>query len=119
MNVNEAIAAVKANPPLNPLPWREDDSVVRSASSNAVAQWAEWADAAHIAAAVNAAPVLLARVAELESRLEAARVAVEKLPKYRHTQLRCSPRGGCYCSADAANAARTEARRALELEVGK
>lgn len=116
MNVNEAIAAVKANPPLNPLPWREDDSVVRSANSNAVAQWAEWADAAHIAATVNAAPILIAEVERLQAALAAARVAAGNLPPYPHTQLRCSPSEGCHCTSDASNTARIEARRALGLE---
>ena len=57
-------------------------------------------------------------LAALRAQLAAARVAVEALAPYKHTQLKCSPREGCYCGADAANAARTEARRALGLEVG-
>lgn len=112
MNVNEAIAAVKANPPLNPLPWREDDSVVRSANSNAVAQWAEWADAGHIAAAVNAAPLLIAEVERLQAVVEAARVAVEAI-KPHHSPCNM----GCNCDHCKSDFALLIARRALGLEV--
>lgn len=48
--------------------------------------------------------------------VEAARVAVEKLPPYPHTQLQCSPREGCHCTSAASNTARSEARSALGLE---
>jgi len=136
--VRLAIAAVKANPPLNPLPWREDDSVVRSANSNAVAQWAEWADAAHISAAVNAAPLLIAEVERLQKRLadsEAAAhvwadkfakvlVAVEKWPGVEHSEF-CRgwfvpgfDRTECTCGAWHHERALAELRRALGLEVG-
>lgn len=123
--VRLAIAAVKANPPLNPLPWREDDSVVRSANSNAVAQWAEWADAAHIAAAVNAAPLLIAEVERLQAVVEAAREAVDCWPVPPHSFYCGFWRGSdgydsrlCDCDVEQRRHDRAHARRALGLEVG-
>lgn len=125
--IQKAIAAVKANPPLNPLPWREDDSVVRSANSNAVAQWAEWADAAHIAAAVNAVPLLIAEVERLQAELDKLKALAELVEKQAvlppHSEFcACfdwhpvSGRRACDCDYAERNAARIEARRALGLE---
>ena len=117
MNGHPTITALRATAPHaeSPLPWREDDSVVRSASSNAVAQWAEWADAAHIAAAVNAAPVLLAEVDALRAQLEALVGLVERWPELDCASW-CSDLR-CTCGAEDQNLARAAARLALGLGV--
>lgn len=74
--VRLAIAAVKANPrhELYPLPWGRRGIALVSGDGYIVG-----GDLLHIAAAVNAAPVLIAEVERLQSALEAARVAAEKL----------------------------------------
>lgn len=113
------IEALKATAPESSLPWRGLYDVF-DANGFTVAWRVLEPDAAHIAAAVNAAPHLLARVAELEGALEAARVAVDEAeaklkaivaswPAHYHRQG--CPWGACNCGADAANAARAEARR--------
>ena len=55
--------------------------------------------------------------AALQAQLDAARVAVEKLPELQPE--RCANGFQCHCGARAANAARSEARRALKLKVGE
>ena len=119
MNVNEAIAAVKANPPNpeSPLPWRRKDGgigEVLAADDSLVCEMAVDEDAAHIAAAVNAAPVIIAEVERLRAQLEAARVAVEAI-KPHHSPCNM----GCNCDRCKSDFAMLIARRALGLEVGK
>lgn len=133
MNVNEAIAAVKSNQPHDesPLPWRAAPAVhlcnVLSANDEAVATQFWYSDAAHIAAAVNAAPLLVAEVERLQAVVEAARVAVARIGSV-HCSDACrsmSPAPGgygwigtCHCGAVGSNFARVAARNALGLEVG-
>jgi hypothetical protein len=117
-----AIEALKATAPsnLSPLPWevKAYTSIVRDVNDDRVAEAWHERDAAHIAAAVNAAPHLLARVAELEAALEAARVAVGSVRLWHQT--------GCdaesfYCKAPCNCNVRhiATARLALGLEVTK
>lgn len=74
------IAALKATAPSpeSPLPWKAQPNrrEVIDAVAAPVCDTMNGADAAHIAAAVNAAPQLLARVAELERRSAATVVDV-------------------------------------------
>ena len=117
--------------PRTPLPWQPsmsghgDPMVCGRGQIVAAFEWSD--DRTAAVQAVNEAPALRARVPELEAQLAAARVAVDALPQYPHhdscksraTYLLRNPpiKAGCDCGADEANAARTEARRALGLEV--
>lgn len=76
---------------------------------------------AHIAAAVNAAPVLAAEVERLQGLLAAARVAVEKMHEREcYPSCRSVTHGhSCTCGAVSHNDDITEARRALASEEGK
>jgi hypothetical protein len=117
--VRLALAAVKANPahPQNTLPWDDCNGEVRASDGVAVCD-ASFRDAAHIAAAVNAAPVLAAEVERLTALLAAARVAVEALPEYYHEAscgIECG-HGDCCCPAEYGETKRTAARRAVGLE---
>lgn len=71
--VRLAIAAVKANPPSpdSPTPWKAQPRrhEVIGAVAAPVADTLNSADAAHIAAAVNAAPLLIAEVERLQGLL--------------------------------------------------
>ncbi len=124
------IAALKATAPSihSPLPWSVHSCLynMRDAEGNATADVLTDDDAAHIAAAVNAAPHLLARVLELEAALEAARVAVAKWHASDHDELcwslapdaRAAAEFGCTCGSDDNNRDRFAARLALGLEAG-
>ena len=81
MNIQEALAAVRANPPHeeSPLPWANDDEGALYCRSGYQLGRAK-GHARHIRAAVNAAPVLAAEVERLQGLLAAARVAVGKMP---------------------------------------
>lgn len=115
MNIDEAIAAVKANPPLSPLPWRDKSGAIWGA--NGLLADGLYADDAKCARArVNAAPVLVAEVERLQAVVEAARVAVEKW-KPAHSEMCGRVCHSNCCAHTESNAARTEARRALGLEV--
>ena len=120
MNIQEALAAVRANPPhsASPLPWANDDEGALYCRSGYQLGRAK-GHARHIRAAVNAAPVLAAEVERLQGLLAAARVAVEKWPVPVHTDACSGWRdpdmdfAGCDCGADVEDAARTKARRAV------
>ena len=123
MNVNEAIAAVKSNPPskITRTPWGLVHCIVVDADGLTVCE-ASFSDAAHIAAAVNAAPVLIAEVERLQTVVEAARVAVEKWPGMEHSEF-CrgwfvpgDDRTECTCGAWHHEKALADLRRALGLE---
>lgn len=139
MSDHPTITALKATAPSihSPLPWSVHSCLynMRDAEGNATADVLTDDDAAHIAAAVNAAPHLLARVAELEAvkdslttevlalraALEAARVAVAELPEYYH-EASCGIECGhkdCDCPAEYGETKRIAARRAVGLEVTK
>ena len=140
MNIQEALAAVRANPPhsASPLPWANDDEGALYCRSGYQLGRAK-GHARHIRAAVNAAPVLAAEVERLQGEVEAERqagitlgsalfekldflqgqlaayrLAVEALPEL-HPE-RCANGHQCHCGAVKANKARTEARRAVGLE---
>lgn len=85
MNIDEAIAAVKANPPLSPLPWRDKSGAIWGA--NGLLADGLYADDAKCARArVNAAPVLIAEV----ERLIAAVATAERLREEDRMKLiRC------------------------------
>ena len=142
--VSKALAALKANPPsiYTPAPWWVKNPVcerVYASNHTFAADCSTDEDAAHIAAAVNAAPVLAAEVERLQGEVEAERqagitlgsalfekldflqgqlaayrLAVEALPEL-HPE-RCANGHQCHCGAVKANKARTEARRAVGLE---
>jgi hypothetical protein len=119
--VQEALAALKANPPHdnNPLPWHfaeTDDQGcdVISAFDVHVASECYYKSAAHIAAAVNAAPVLAAEVERLQGLLAAARWKVEQLPRYEEHMCTIEVLGAN--DLDLANEALDRARRAVGLE---
>ncbi len=117
--VRLALAAVRDNQPdtESPLLWQQTDRrTVVDADGDFVARCATEADAAHIAAAVNAAPILAAEVERLRGLLAAARVAVEALPEL-HPE-RCVNGHQCHCGAVKANKARAEARAALGVGNG-
>jgi hypothetical protein len=114
--VRLALAALKANPATSPLPWAADDTTVRDDCRMGLAYWADPEDAAHIAAAVNAAPVLAAEVERLTALLAAARVAVEKLYTECRHDCACVNLLGRDCDCGAAIA--IELRRAVGLEEG-
>lgn len=125
--VQKAIAAVKANPPDDgsEMPWKARKANVYDSNGEDVADCDSPQDAAHIAAAVNAAPVLIAEVERLRAVVDAARVAVEKWPEPVHSRFcdhscgaGCTNHQPCNCGHATQVAARTEARRALGLEVG-
>ncbi len=84
MTAQEAIALLRANPPDNysPLPWhRSGDSVRDSDGAHTpVAKCDSLTDAAHIAAAVHAAPVLAAEVERLTADLAALRERLRWIP---------------------------------------
>ena len=116
MNVQEALAAVRDNPndDESPLPWRADDTFVFAADGTAAAHWVKHSRARHIAAAVNAAPVLAAEVERLQGLLAAARWKVEQLPRYEEHMCTIEVLGAN--DLDLANEALDRARRAVGLE---
>ena len=80
--VRLALAALKANPndTESPLPWQQKDRrTVVDADGDFVARCATEADAAHIAAAVNAAPVLAAEVEKLTTDLATLQARFDEL----------------------------------------
>ena len=83
MNVQEALAALKANPPdeFSPFPWRTQphQNKVIDAAAALVADTLSNDDAACIAAAVNAAPVLVAEVEKLTADLAALQARFDDL----------------------------------------
>lgn len=124
--VRLALAAVRDNPALSPLPWRDKSGAIWGANG-LLADGLYADDAGHICAAVNAAPILAAEVERLQGLLAAARVAVAKVPVlYRHhhdcaslnTYLFRNPPQSppCNCACEAVNKAQLEARRAVGLE---
>ena len=124
--VRLALAAVRDNPPHeeSPLPWAGEGPRVIGHNGIAVC-YADEKDAAHIAAAVNSAPVLAAEVERLTALLAAARVAVAGigLAFCSDACRSVSPSpggfgwiGNCHCGAVGSNFARTKARRAVGLE---
>ena len=89
-DVQKAIAAVKANPPHpdSPLPWRVNGKFIEDSKREDVGGIGYRDDAAHIAAAVNAAPVLLAEVERLQCTLVAqAKRASLPVDQLRHDDL--------------------------------
>ena len=104
--VRLAIAAVKANPPDAdyPQPWADNGRYIDDAVGDTVANCDSHTSAAHIAAAVNAAPLLIAEVERLQAVVDAARVAVEALTVHSRPLM----------PADW-----VDVRRALGLEVGE
>jgi hypothetical protein len=122
MKVQEALAAVRDNQPhrLTPLPWSQEDPPgerVVAGDRSFAADCSTDEDAAHIAAAVNAAPVLAVEVERLQGLLAAARVAVAELPEYYH-EASCG-HGDCCCPAEYGETKRTAARRKVGLEERK
>lgn len=124
-DVQKAIAAVKANPSdyESPLPWRADDTFVFAADGTAAAHWVKHSRAAHIAAAVNAVPLLIAEVERLQAQLAdseaAAHVLVDKFAKVLVAVERMGHDSRCNAGADVdCRCGYVEARRALGLEVG-
>ena len=119
MNGHPTIAALRATATApsvaSPLPWGVyyDDAmapVVTDAAGELVAEHVSLAsDAAHIVAAVNAAPHLLAEVDALRAQVAAAREAVAHLDDYWHER----DQSACRCASN--NDALTAARRALGL----
>lgn len=112
MTEHPTITALRATAPheLSPLPWRVDDDevsldAVLCSTGLAVSIGSYDKDASHIAAAVNAAPHLLAEVDRLRAQLAAAREAVAALPEHVH-ELGCRlgswERCGCDCDAPSA-----------------
>lgn len=119
----------------------DDEPMIRDANGDDVGRFAVAEDRDHALSATLAAPHLLARVAELEAALDAAlgepqhlgtsardwcgmwdiararadvaeaklKALVASWPAHYHRQG--CPWGACNCGADAANAARAEARR--------
>ena len=75
MTVQEALALLRANPrdDGSPLPWHAVKATVLDAAGDALADCESPLDAASIAAAVNAAPVLVAEVERLTALLERLR----------------------------------------------
>ena len=119
MNIQEALAAVRANPPhsASPLPWANDDEGALYCRSGYQLGRAK-GHARHIRAAVNAAPVLAAEVERLQGLLAAARVAVERLHEREcYPTCRSVTHGhSCTCGAVSHNDDITKARRAVGLE---
>ena len=123
--VRLALAALKANPPHpdSPLPWGCNPAIDAicdtGGNGSAVAFVILRQDESHIAAAVNAAPILAAEVERLTAQLEAARVAVGKW-RFRECCACCNDAGNenaqCYADAVENDANRDEARRAVGLE---
>lgn len=130
MNVNEAIAAVKANPPddESPLPWSISCKFLEDANGGDVAGFGYDTDIECAHARIAAAPLLVAEVERLQAVVEAARVAVARIGSV-HCSDACrsmSPAPGgygwigtCHCGAVGSNFARVAARRALGLEGDK
>lgn len=90
--VRLALAALKANPPheQSPLPWYgcQFTGVLRDGDSNELADSLTVNDSLHIAAAVNAAPVLVAEVERLQCTLVAqAKRAGLPVDQLRHDDL--------------------------------
>lgn len=118
MNEHPTITALRATAPHaeSPLPWSQTPHSmgigVECASDDGnefVGETFYAADAAHIAAAVNAAPVLLAEVDALLAQVAAAREAVAHLDDYWHER----DQSACRCGSN--NDSLTAARRALGL----
>lgn len=78
MNEHPAIAALRKTAPsiASPLPWSIEHSCIVDARGSVVDNLLLKADRKHIAAAVNAAPHLLAEIDRLRAQLAAAREAM-------------------------------------------
>lgn len=113
MNVNEAIAAVKANQPHedSPLPWSISCKFLEDANGGDVAGFGYDTDIECAHARIAAAPVLVAEVERLQAALDAARVAVAAI-KPCHSPCNM----GCNCDRCKSDFALLIARRALGLE---
>ena len=116
MNGHPTITALRATAPHpeSPLPWRINGRFLEDSNGDDVGGIGYCEDAAHIAAAVNAAPVLLAEVDALRAQLEALVGLVERWP-----ELDCASWCNdlrCTCGAEDHNLARAAARLALGLE---
>ena len=115
MNGHPTITALRATAPHpeSPLPWSANGTIIEDCDGYDVgALYRE--DAAHIVAAVNAAPHLLAEVDRLRAQLEALVGLVERWP-----ELDCASWCNdlrCTCGAEDHNLARAAARLALGLE---
>lgn len=118
--VRLAIAAVKANPPHpeSPMPWYgcQFTGVLRDGDSNELADSLTVNDSLHIAAAVNAAPVLIAEVERLQAVVEAARVAVAEMRQDHRSDCARIILGQWGRECDCGWAEILVARRALGLE---
>lgn len=126
MTEHPTITALRATAPheLSPLPWRVDDDevsldAVLCSTGLAVSIGSYDKDASYIAAAVNAAPHLLAEVDRLRAQLEALVGLVAKWDDGSHC-CEWNENDGflpcCFC--DDAESARAEARRLLGVENG-
>ena len=130
MDNHPSIEALKATAPhrFSPMPWKpdtapgDDEPMIRDANGDDVGRFAVAEDRNHALSATLAAPHLLARVAELESALEAARVAVGKISIWDESDHHCidfTITGDGRCErCDAVHGLAT-ARLALGLEVTK
>lgn len=120
--VRLALAALKANPPheQSPLPWYgcQFTGVLRDGDSNELADSLTVNDSLHIAAAVNAAPHLLAEVDALRAQLEALASLIKRWPTcpHWHDCATLNRGGDCTCGAVEADLARAEARKLLGVE---
>lgn len=79
MNVQEALAALKANPPHMPPPWKAAGDHVQTVDFTQDMATSNAANARHIAAAVNAAPILAAEVEKLTADLAALQARFDDL----------------------------------------
>ncbi len=113
MSEHPTITALRETAPhrMSPLPWRYNGFDVVDAAGGVVVRGPTKEDGLHIAAAVNAAPHLLAEVDQLRERLAAAREAVAK----RRGHDRSCPTW--WDSDEDCNCGHTQARLALGLEV--
>ena len=110
MTEHPTITALRATAPESPLPWRGLYDVF-DANGFTVAWRVPEPDASHIAAAVNAAPHLLAEIDRLRAQVAAAREAVAGWPTPDHAdwcQGWADSRSfaGCNCAVSKMTAAR-------------
>jgi hypothetical protein len=79
VTIEQLLEELRLCPPFedSPLPFRADDSIVRAANGNAVAQWVGDEDAHCIAARVTATPVLVAEIERLQKELSAAKFELD------------------------------------------
>lgn len=118
---HETIAALRATAPSDnrPLPWQDDEGEVQDCDGYTIARAAK-VERAHIVAAVNAAPHLLAEVDALRAQVAAAREVIDVLKWADHSIL-CAvtavDRGTCDCGAAEANRRLAAAIAVLNAEV--